>query len=890
MEWVKAALAAGLQVVAVTDHNAHSWVGTAQDAANGMGLTVFAGVEITVNGGIHMLAILPPGTRPDAVAALLGECKIASQTFATGQAISPLSFVEAATVIKRHGGLCLAAHADGEDGFLTVLVKRAAGGTTTGSETLRQIVTSLDLDGAEVCQGDAALLSYLDNSKQGYKRATGPLALLEGSDAHALADLGQRSTWIKMSRADLEGLRLALTDAEMSVRRAGTTTADPNAHSPDLIEAIEIERAQYIGNGGPLILRLNPWLNAIIGGHGTGKSTVVEFVRIAMRREDEVPPLLRDAFQKYVSVRRERLDDGLLRPETVLRVIFRRDGRRYRIQWSPDGAVLPIAQDDGAGGWVTAPGDVRSRFPVRIFSQKQIYTLAEDPNALLTFIDESPAVDAVSLRADMDREEKAFLSLRAQARAAEVETQEEVRLRGALDDVRRKLAVFETSDHREILRSYQVVERQQRAVDEWATGLEASVAQVERLAGGLVADELPAGVFPEPANAQPAEQTVLAAVAEATASLERLRAEAEALAAHAHEAFERFRAAVGAGAWPTHVAETRARYEELKRQLSAAGAGDPSEYGRLVQEQQTIESRLRAIEARKATARGLEQQATEHLKRLGALREELTSRRKQFLVDILAGNDRVRVDIVPYGDKLDAERRLREHISRTDQTFQDQIWSDDDKRGILRDLYANHSPALDAKAFADELTALKARLIAIAKGSDGGDLDGKFVAHLRRRPPEALDRIAALFPEDAVTLAYRTRIGEDFRPISQGSPGQKSAAVLAFVLSHGTEPLILDQPEDDLDNQLIAELIVTQLRQAKAKRQMLVVTHNPNIVVNGDAELVIPFVVRNGRTEIDGMGGLQEDSVRETICSVMEGGRDALDRRYRRIRGGVARA
>jgi DNA repair exonuclease SbcCD ATPase subunit len=361
------------------------------------------------------------------------------------------------------------------------------------------------------------------------------------------------------------------------------------------------------------------------------------------------------------------------------------------------------------------------------------------------------------------------------------------------------------------------------------------------------------------------------------------------LARRAREALERFRATASAGVWAQHIAGARSRYEELKRQLTAAGAGDPSEYGRLVQEQQNVESRLRAIDARRDMAHRFERQAAAHLERLGRLRDELTSRRKRFLAEILGGNDRVQVDVVPYGDRYDAEKRFREHISRTEQTFQDQIWSDDDKRGVLRELYVQQPPTQDPIAFARGLAALKARLTGIARGGDSGDLHGKFVAHLRRLPPEALDRIAALFPGDAVTVAYRTRGGEDFRPISQGSPGQKSAAVLAFVLSHGTEPLILDQPEDDLDNQLIAELIVTQLRQAKARRQILVVTHNPNLVVNGDAELILPFVARSGQTRVEGAGGLQEDTVRETICSVMEGGREALDRRYRRIRGGGSR-
>ena len=122
-----------------------------------------------------------------------------------------------------------------------------------------------------------------------------------------------------------------------------------------------------------------------------------------------------------------------------------------------------------------------------------------------------------------------------------------------------------------------------------------------------------------------------------------------------------------------------------------------------------------------------------------------------------------------------------------------------------------------------------------------------------------------------------------FGPYGKVHPARKTAALLAFLLSYGKEPLILDQPEDDLDNLLIYDLIVTQLREVKRHRQVIVVTHNANIVVNGDAELVIALDVRGGETQKECEGSLQRNQVRETICSIMEGGHKAFKDRYRRI-------
>ena len=164
-------------------------------------------------------------------------------------------------------------------------------------------------------------------------------------------------------------------------------------------------------------------------------------------------------------------------------------------------------------------------------------------------------------------------------------------------------------------------------------------------------------------------------------------------------------------------------------------------------------------------------------------------------------------------------------------------------------------------------------------------------------PLSASGKTAEQVAREAVALASRTLVrgfrrqkevhfkgrGRGWRPLTQGSPGQQTAALLAFALGHGSEPIILDQPEDDLDNTLIYDLLVSQLRETKLRRQVIVVTHNPNIVVHGDAEFVLSLEAGNGQTRVACDGGLQEARVRDEICRVMEGGREAFESRYRRI-------
>jgi hypothetical protein len=136
-------------------------------------------------------------------------------------------------------------------------------------------------------------------------------------------------------------------------------------------------------------------------------------------------------------------------------------------------------------------------------------------------------------------------------------------------------------------------------------------------------------------------------------------------------------------------------------------------------------------------------------------------------------------------------------------------------------------------------------------------------------------------PEDNVAVSFRDPRGNQWRNIGQGSPGQQTAALLAFVLGYGSEPILLDQPEDDLDNTLIYELLVQRIRGSKQTRQIVVVTHNPNIVVHGDAELVISLEAIHGQSKVRFAGGLQVASI-ERFSSRPTGADCTQPRRFTR--------
>lgn len=118
------------------------------------------------------------------------------------------------------------------------------------------------------------------------------------------------------------------------------------------------------------------------------------------------------------------------------------------------------------------------------------------------------------------------------------------------------------------------------------------------------------------------------------------------------------------------------------------------------------------------------------------------------------------------------------------------------------------------------------------------------------------------------------------KPLEKLSPGQRCSAILPILLLNGNCPLIIDQPEDNLDNRLIRQVIVNVLASIKLRRQVIVATHNPNLPVLGDAEQVIVLrAVEEEQCVLETQGVLDDSSVVRSITEVMEGGREAFQYR-----------
>ncbi|MDP3244312.1 MAG: ATPase, partial [bacterium] len=130
-------------------------------------------------------------------------------------------------------------------------------------------------------------------------------------------------------------------------------------------------------------------------------------------------------------------------------------------------------------------------------------------------------------------------------------------------------------------------------------------------------------------------------------------------------------------------------------------------------------------------------------------------------------------------------------------------------------------------------------------------------------------------PERMELLLNVSREGENYREVGKLSTGQQCTAILHLLLLDNPDPLIIDQPEDNLDNAFIAEHIVNELRTSKTKRQYLFATHNANIPVFGDAEWIGVLQEEGGRSKLLASGSIDSPQVKDLAANILEGGKEA---------------
>lgn len=888
-EWLQGYLENGIQCIVVTDHNTGGWIDKLkaelealkqQDPAAWRSMTIFPGIELTCNGGVHLLGILDPAKGCADIEAIRGSAGY-SATPGDSDGVTTQSVEQVIRIIQAAGGVACAAHVDKPKGLLV---------SVTDHNTLQPILKLLDA--IEIIDPAAACL-------QGHAQALDRLASVLGSDSHQPETIGNGYTWVKMSQPSIEGLKLALLDPASAIRRSDECADYPQQLGHSKIRSLTVERLR-LRQKDPLTIHFNPSYNALIGGRGSGKSTMLECLRLGLARDNELLTAstegLKQSFENFRKEKAGRNQPGMMLPDTKITVEVSKGHadleERFQYRWlkGDNGkfSVTVLRWDSGA--WQDtqlSEEQARSNFPVKIFSQKQILALADNPQYLLQYIDDVLGVDkeAWSQRFALKRDELILARRRVRDLEAELSQKPAVELQHR--EASRKAKAFASYNFGDALKAYQRAGKQQRAVDSFLTQLEEDVQSLH--ASTEKASTLKSKMLVDFEAVTSAEQAEAQAVEALRQKLSARFDQVTVLISSMQSDITSAKIASQSGIWHQENKVHLDEYTRIVDEFRSQGITVAEDASQVVELEERLKKQLDHFTSLTAELEDARQAVTDAQAALHLERQNLTDLRQSFLDQVLQNIPALRVNLHSMADAEAGAKTLREVLRiEAEGSFAKEIYGETDDVppkpcGMVWDLV---NPAL-VSSVPERLTEIKLSLEEMNDQVLNTRLHGKFVKKLKDMRPETaaavFDELACWFPEDAVDLQYKRDGANSFQSLQQASAGQKTAAILSFLLAHGTEPLLMDQPEDDLDNALVSQLVVAQLRSNKDRRQLIVITHNANIVVNGDAELVMPMEFLGGQIVNNAVGGLQERLVRSKVCEIMEGGEQAFEQRYKRI-------
>lgn len=846
---IEKAAGVGVSVLAITDHNHVGGVGAFRDAATGRGIHIFPGFELSSREGIHVLCIYAPDTNEELLGRYLGTFGITDTT--PSATLASKSFVEILAMVRRQGGVAIAAHVTNENGLLNVLSGQAC----------IQAWRSEDLLAVQIPRAVADLphnvRPIVENRNPQYRRDSPAadrlgVAVVNARDVVEPEDLGDRSATclIKMSEVTIEGLRQAFLDPGSRIRL--------NPEEGELGPEEHAELVAIAWEGGFLdgaSIHFNPNLNVLVGGRGTGKSTVIESIRTVLG----VEAIGDDARKAHEGIIRHVLKNGT--KISLLVRTHRPTVREYRVERTIPNP--PLVRDDRGGVSNLSPRDVLPR--VEVFGQHEISELTKSREKLTRLLDRFVDCDEklphrkADLRRALEKSRKSLVDTRA-----DLERIEE-RL-AALPGLEETLERFREAGLEDRLREQSLLVREERLLASVPDRLAPFRECLETLKYEVPVDR--AFLSAKALEGLPGKAILeqLDGVFEALdLELRRIAENLDQALMRADEGVARVREE-----WETHRAAVEEVYQRILRELQKSHV-DGEEFIRL---RGRIED-LRPLRERQASARRTEKEHADHRRSLLAEWEDFKAQEFRRL-DRAASRvsrklrNRVAVAVAAAGDREPPFKLLRERVGgRLSEAIES-----------LRDVRD-----FSLTQFVDACRSGKETL------NETFGITPAQAERLAQAEPGVLMEVEELELPPTTSIRLNTApAGEPaaWQALEDLSTGQKATAVLLLLLLESEAPLIVDQPEDDLDNRFITEGVVPRMRDEKERRQFPFSTHNANIPVLGDAVLIVGLAATgdaaHGRTRIAPaqMGSIHTTAVRQLVGEILEGGRDAFERRRRK--------
>ena len=840
---VKKAVEIGVSVLAVTNHNDVSGVAPFCAAAVRFGITIFPGFELHSSEGIHILCIYPPGTTEEELGRFLGEFRI--RETGPSSKLSKQSFDEVLANVRDQRGITIAAHVTSANGLLKDIRGQARINAWRNKNLLAiQIPGTVDELPQNMCQ-------IVENRDPEYRRDHPAIedlaiAVVNAKDIVQPEDLDDSSAtcWIKMSDISVEGLRQAFLDPGSRIRL--NCQEDEQEHA---------ELVAMTWEGGFLdatAVHFNPNLNVLLGGRGAGKSTIIESIRYVLGLD----PIGEDALKTHQGIVRQVLRSGT---KISLRARIRRPAlREYTIERTLPNP--PIVRDQDNQILNLLPEEVFPR--IEVYGQHEISELTKNPEKLTRLLNRFGEADAslnqrkAEMRRELEKNRRSIVDVRDELGQIE----ERLATLPALEET---LERYKQAGLEERLREQSLLVREEHVLESIPERLRTFDECLELLRQEIPIDR--AFLSQRALSDLPGREILT----DANEILEQLSREIEQIAKQLEDALGRANEGIDSikSCWNARKREVQEKYERILRELQQS-AVDGEEFIRLRRE---IE-RLQPLRQRQSQLRRSE---NEHLTRRRALLaewEDLKAEEFRFLnkaaVDVGQKlRDRVQVEVTSAGNREPLFELLRDEIGgRLSEAIQTLEHTQHLSLPQLVDAFR-----AGAEAIATTYGISSAQAGRLAKAHD--DVFMKI---------EELD----LTPTTAIQLnTAPTGKPPNWQTLEELSKGQKATAVLLLLLLESDAPLVVDQPEDDLDNRFITEGIVPKMREEKRNRQFLFSTHNANIPVLGDAELILGLTAMgeagegNAQIAPEHMGSIDSQPIQELVKDLLEGGVDAFETR-----------
>lgn len=618
------------------------------------------------------------------------------------------------------------------------------------------------------------------------------------------------------------------------------------------LESVEI-RGGFLHE---LDLKLSPGLTCIIGPRGSGKSTLAEAIRygiggIANASKPRTDIYKANLGKSVVTLTAKMVDDG----QTYS---IRREGRESAILTTSDGrAISSVDLDRGT----FLPLDGYSSFEIEEIAEERLggkrRSLFDElrPEAMQASADRlSEARRALEANADQVRAARRLIQSTNEQIQALAGAPDRLALLTPSSDANLDTSVLEKAARQDQLNKRETdgVSRLLIALrDLSADTQELSRKFTERL-GQKLTDETTANTE----VTTNIDRRITELLDSATVSLSHVLQSVSSTQSELEQPMQQLAEA--------HL-QHDAYYAELRQKNQAAG--------QLVRERAEAEEgvrRLSQLRNELAAAQSTESAALDNRKALRGqyvqLRDAISDLREQTAKGLVAeAGDNVLIKVRRNADKLEYQQEISQRLHGAS--------------------VRNHDSIVEAITHLrpDEL----AQLLTLRDHSEfesvcqlGGERSLRVFEALRT----SIDplKLEVLQLDDSILIELNVGSNDQavFKDASELSRGQKCTALLPLLLARRRAPLIIDQPEDNLDNHFIFRTVVGSVQRIKKQRQMVFITHNANIPVLGDADLIIVMGSDGKSGYIEKQGTV--DECRSEIINLLEGGREAFDKRRER--------